>query len=130
MLPSQQERRLGCRHADEKLNTVTVKQRLRRYHRAILQNAVGDLKVGDDTYAWFRMADRPSHLSDRLGPFRLMPRGPAAIAISAGDQERLYRYLGIDGQEWNRCGSVVVRLLRLVGNRDVHRHALRGPSWR
>jgi hypothetical protein len=33
------------------LNAVTVKQRLRRYHRAILQNVVGDLKVGNNTYA-------------------------------------------------------------------------------
>jgi hypothetical protein len=42
------------------LNVVTVKKRLRRYHRAILQNAVCDVKAENDTYAWFRMADRPS----------------------------------------------------------------------
>jgi hypothetical protein len=36
------------------LNAVTVKRRLRRYHRATLQNAVGGLKAGNDTYAWNR----------------------------------------------------------------------------
>ena len=67
------------------LNAVTVKQRLYRYHRAILQNAVGDLKAGNDTYAWFRMADRPSRPSDRLGPYKLMPREVDAFTISVGD---------------------------------------------
>ena len=90
------------------LNAVTVKQRLRRYHRAILQNVVGDLKAGNDTYAWFRMTDRPSRPSDGLGPYRLMPIEAGAFTISAGDQARLCRYLGIDWQEWNRCGSAVV----------------------
>jgi len=90
------------------LNAVTVKQRLHRYHRATLQNAVGDLKAGNDTYAWFRMADRPSRPSDRLGPYKLMPREVGAFTISAGDQARLRRCFGIDGQEWSRCGSVVV----------------------
>jgi hypothetical protein len=41
------------------LNTITVKERLRTYHHAILDNAIGDLKTGKDTYAWFRMTDRP-----------------------------------------------------------------------
>ena len=90
------------------LNAVTVKQRLHRYHRAILQNAVGDLKAGNDTYAWFRMADRPSRPSDRLGPYKLMPKEVDAFTISVGDQARLRRCWGIDGQEWDRCGSVVV----------------------
>jgi hypothetical protein len=41
------------------LNTITVKERLRTYHQAIHDNAIGDLKTGKDTYAWFRMTDRP-----------------------------------------------------------------------
>jgi len=90
------------------LNAVTVKQRLRRYHRATLQNAVGGLKVGNDTYAWFLMTDRPSRPSDRLGPCRLMPAEVDVFTISTGDQARLCRYLGIDKREWNRRGSVVV----------------------
>src|SRR5438270_880792 len=54
------------------------------------------------------MADRPSRPSDCLGPYKLMPKDVGAFAIGAGDQERLRRYLGIDGQGWDRRGLVVV----------------------
>jgi hypothetical protein len=89
------------------LNVATVKDRLRRYHRAALQSAVGDLKVGKDTYAWFRLAARPSRPSDRLGPYRLMPAVVEPFAIDRDDQARLCRYLGVDRQDWDRRGSVV-----------------------
>jgi hypothetical protein len=90
------------------LNAITVRERLRRYHEAILENAVGDLKAGQKTYVWFRMTDRPSRPSDRLGPYKLMPKATNAFTIDVADQARLCTYLGIDGEEWDRAGSVVV----------------------
>jgi hypothetical protein len=56
------------------LNATTVKERLRRYHQAILNNAISDLKTGKETYAWFKMTDRLSRPSDRLGLYKLMPK--------------------------------------------------------
>ena len=90
------------------LNATTVKERLRRYHQAILDNAVGDLKTAKGTYAWFRMTDRPSRPSDRLGPYKLMPKDVGAFTISTEDQTRLCTYLGVDVEEWGRVGSIVV----------------------
>ena len=90
------------------LNNTTVKQRLRRYHQAILENAIGDLKAAKETYAWFRISDRPSRPSDALGPYKLMPKATGAFTINADDQKRLCTYLGIDREEWDQGGSVVV----------------------
>src|SRR5277367_4726204 len=90
------------------LNATTVKERLRRYHQAILDNAIGDLKTDKETYAWFRMTDRPSRPSDRLGPYKLVQKDVGAFTIDAEDQTRLCTYLGIDVEEWDRVGSVVV----------------------
>jgi hypothetical protein len=90
------------------LNTVTVKERLRSYHQAILDNTIGDLKTDKGTYAWFRMADRPSRPSDRLGPYKLMPKDAGIFKISVDDQARLCTYLGIDSESWDEVGSVVV----------------------
>jgi hypothetical protein len=90
------------------LNATTVKERLHHYHQAILDNAVGDLKTAKGTYAWFRMTDRPSRPSDRLGPYKLMPKDVGAFTIDAEDQTRLCTYLGIDLEEWDRVGSIVV----------------------
>jgi hypothetical protein len=90
------------------LNTTTARERLRRYHQAILENAIGDLKAAQETYSWFRMADRPSRPSDRLGPYKLMPKATRAFTIDADDQARLCTYLGIGREAWDRDGSVVV----------------------
>lgn len=90
------------------LNATTVKERLRRYHQAILDNAIGDLKTDKETYAWFRITARPSRPSDRLGPYKLMPKDAGTFEINADEQARLCTYLGIDGESWDRVGSVVV----------------------
>ena len=102
------------------LNATTVKECLRRYHQAILNNAIGDLKTGKETYAWFKMTDRLSHPSDRLGLYKLMPKDAGVLKIDVDDQARLCTYLGIDGKEWDRVGSVHRGLFRLVGNGEVY----------
>ena len=90
------------------LNTATVKERLRSYHQAILNNTIGDLKTDKGTYAWLRMTDRPNRPSDRLGPYKLMPKDASVFEISVHDQARLCTYLGIDSKSWDQVGSVVV----------------------
>ena len=90
------------------LNATTAKERLCRYHQADVDNAIGNLKAAKETYAWFRMTDRPCRPSDRLGPYKLMPNDAGAFAIDADDQARLCTYLGIDAEAWVRDGSVVV----------------------
>ena len=89
------------------LNAATVKERLRSYHQAILNNTIGDLKTDKGTYAWLRMTDRPNRPSDRLGPYKLMPKDASVFEISVHDQARLCTYLDIDSESWDRVGSVV-----------------------
>ena len=91
-----------------KLDATTVKERLRSYHQAILDGTIGDLMTDKGTYAWFKVADRPSRPSDGLGPYKLMPKVAGIFEISVEDQTRLCTYLGIDSESWDRAGSVVV----------------------
>src|SRR5271169_1647517 len=79
-----------------------------RQYQAILDNAIGDPKTEKETYAWFRMTDRPTRPSNRLGLYRLRPKDADAFTISADDQARLCTYLGIDREAWNQVGSVTV----------------------
>jgi hypothetical protein len=90
------------------LNATAVKERLGRYHQAILNNAIGDLKTAKGTYAWFKMTDWPSRPSDRFGPYKRMLKDVGAFTIGTEDQTRLCTYLGIDVEEWDRVGSIVV----------------------
>jgi hypothetical protein len=70
--------------------------------------AVGDLKVGKDTFAWFRMQNRPVRPSDGLGPYKWAPLEEEPIVITDQDQVRLCRELGINRTKWEDEGSVVV----------------------
>ena len=113
-----------------KLNATTVKERLRSYHQAILDGAIGDLMTDKGTYAWFKVADRPSRPSDGLGPYKLMPKVAGIFEISVEDQARLCTYLGIDSESWDRAGSVVVDCFDWWTTEKYTGARMRRPSWK
>jgi hypothetical protein len=54
------------------------------------------------------VTNRSSRLSDRLGPYKLILKEANAFAIDIEDQARLCTYLGINGEAWDRLGSIVI----------------------
>ena len=105
-------------------------KRLRSYHQAILDGTIGDLMTDKGTYAWFKVADRPSRPSDGLGPYKLMPKVAGIFEISVEDQTRLCTYLGIDSESWDRAGSVVVDCFDWWATEKYTGARMRRPSWK
>ena len=54
------------------------------------------------------MTNRPSRSFNRLGPYKLIPKEASVFTIDIEDQARLYTYLGINGEAWDRVGSVII----------------------
>src|SRR5271170_3247490 len=75
------------------LDGTRLEERLRAYHVAALSSSIGDLKVGKDTFAWFRIQNRPVGPSDRLGPYKWAPLEEEPIVITKQDQVHLCREL-------------------------------------
>jgi hypothetical protein len=92
--------------------------------------AIGDLMTDKGTYAWFKVADRPSRPSDGLGPYKLMPKVAGIFEISVEDQTRLCTYLGIDSESWDRAGSVVVDCFDWWTTEKYTDARMRRPSWK
>ena len=91
----------------KRLNYEALQNRLLHIHANQLQ--LGSLKTAQDTYSWFRVANRPARPSDRLGPYKFAP--VSNTEEFTYNQERLIDMLGGGlKEEWRLRGSVNVDL--------------------
>jgi hypothetical protein len=81
-------------------------ERMERYHTAVKDSNLGALKIGDETYAWFRRLNRPVRPSDALGPYKYFPIAAVAFEFTEEHQMNLAAFVGIDMGEWDKIGSI------------------------
>ena len=77
--------------------------RMKEIHDNRLQ--LGRLKTQKETFAWFRVENRPSRPSDMLGPYKFVHENARGFSF---DQTRLLERLGVDSKVWQSEGSVNV----------------------
>jgi hypothetical protein len=52
------------------VNKGMAKERLSKFYEATINSTLGDMKVGANTYAWFRRSYRLVRVDDALGPYK------------------------------------------------------------
>src|SRR5436853_307505 len=70
---------------------------------------LGKLKTDQQTYSWFRVANRPPRPSDMLGPYKFTHDSHSDFEY---DQDMLLGRLGVDVEAWHKDGSVNVALFQ------------------
>jgi hypothetical protein len=88
------------------VNKVTAKGRLSIFYQATIDSTLGNMKVDDVMYSWFRRSHRPVRADDALGPYKYRHNVSGAYRLTEGQQQNLRLYLGIDTDEWEKVGSI------------------------
>jgi hypothetical protein len=88
------------------VNKTKAKERLTAFYQATIDSTLGNMKVDDVTYSWFRRSHRPVRADDALGPYKYRHDTSGAYRLTDSQQQDLCLYLNIDRDNWEKTGSV------------------------